>query len=304
MDLLSDFFPIMHKESGYFLAIDNVSTRIGGEMPLCLSPTTRSWRSFEAKSEKGIMWKFVANKFVPSNCESLVLTAKYIKDPKDTLSVGKKVWDLSVCGFGGSVHDDVEQRWIVRADGTIRMFGNDKLCLGKGGSLPNGSTGCLVNVLEYDKAQHSELIWMIGFSNDISVSMEDRYLGCLLGLTVGDALGFAHEGWTSNEIELVYPSGVRDLYGRKNIKNEEHEMEPGSYTNRSTFALAVATSLIEMRDSVPGHISQRCAEFYAVKVIQGHGRLFGTDGESLTQYIRDRSGRSANIVLAFYDDKL
>lgn len=48
---------------------------------------------------------------------------------------------------------------------------------------------------------------------------------------------------------IRYPSGVRDFYGRKNIKNEEHEMEPGSYTNRSTFALAVATSLIVIDDT-------------------------------------------------------
>jgi ADP-ribosylglycohydrolase len=47
----------------------------------------------------------------------------------------------------------------------------------------------------------------------MSISMESRYLGTLVGSACGDALGATLEFKSRGEVALKYPQGLRDIIG-------------------------------------------------------------------------------------------
>ena len=67
--------------------------------------------------------------------------------------------------------------------------------------------------------------------------LKERYLGCLLGLAVGDALGAHCEGKSREYCELL-PS--IEMIGSKG-----HGIAPGQWTDDTSMALCLANSLIE-----------------------------------------------------------
>jgi ADP-ribosyl-[dinitrogen reductase] hydrolase len=68
-----------------------------------------------------------------------------------------------------------------------------------------------------------------------SVSVESRYLGCLIGLACGDALGGAVEFRSRESIGSEFPDGVRDILG-----GGPHNLEIGEVTDDTAMALAIA----------------------------------------------------------------
>ncbi|MEW5975752.1 MAG: ADP-ribosylglycohydrolase family protein [Acidobacteriota bacterium] len=69
-------------------------------------------------------------------------------------------------------------------------------------------------------------------------SLEERFEGCLLGLAVGDALGYSTEFLTLDQIRQRFgPTGIQDLQGT-----------PARHSDDTQMSMAVAKALIEVGD--------------------------------------------------------
>lgn len=67
----------------------------------------------------------------------------------------------------------------------------------------------------------------------------EQYIGCLVGLAVGDALGYPVEGMSLRQIREKYgPAGLGDFASR-------HGHPSGSYSDDTQLTLAVAQALLE-----------------------------------------------------------
>jgi ADP-ribosyl-[dinitrogen reductase] hydrolase len=71
------------------------------------------------------------------------------------------------------------------------------------------------------------------------ISLKDRYLGCLIGLACGDALGGPVEFDTRAQMDQRYPDGLRDFIGGGWLS-----LFPGEITDDTQMALDVARSLV------------------------------------------------------------
>ncbi|MEN6484408.1 MAG: ADP-ribosylglycohydrolase family protein [Syntrophobacteraceae bacterium] len=93
---------------------------------------------------------------------------------------------------------------------------------------------------------------------------KDRYLGCLVGLAVGDALGTAlefHEPGTFRPISDMIGGG---LFGLK----------PGEWTDDTSMALCLAESLIEQGGFDPADQMKRYVRWYREGYMSSTGRCF------------------------------
>jgi ADP-ribosyl-[dinitrogen reductase] hydrolase len=70
------------------------------------------------------------------------------------------------------------------------------------------------------------------------ISLEERYLGCLIGLACGDALGGPVEFATREQMDERYPRGLREFIGGGWL-----DLAPGEITDDTQMALDVARSL-------------------------------------------------------------
>ena len=95
----------------------------------------------------------------------------------------------------------------------------------------------------------------------------NAFAGSLVGLAVGDALGYPAEFRTRQQILETYgPAGLTDFVGvrdpawprRPMIIGEPHP--PGTYTDDTQMSLAVAEALIEAGHEGPNRCMQRIAE--------------------------------------------
>ena len=69
---------------------------------------------------------------------------------------------------------------------------------------------------------------------------EDRFLGCLLGLAIGDALGMPVEGWPRARIAARL--GRVDGYLRR-VFADGAEIKPGEFTDETEIALAIVEAM-------------------------------------------------------------
>lgn len=93
-------------------------------------------------------------------------------------------------------------------------------------------------------------------------SLADRFVGCLLGLAIGDALGAHFEGQSADHIAGRFPTVERVL----------KSAPPGElwYTDDTQMAIGVAETLVACRGIDPLVICQRFAENYTPQ--RGYGR--------------------------------
>jgi len=78
---------------------------------------------------------------------------------------------------------------------------------------------------------------------------KDRFRGCLLGLAVGDAVGTTLEFKSPGSFNPIH-----DLVGGGPFR-----LKPGEWTDDTSMALCLATSLLEKKNSIqnqmdPGHL--------------------------------------------------
>src|SRR5262245_52971084 len=76
--------------------------------------------------------------------------------------------------------------------------------------------------------------------NWVAQANEDRFLGSLLGLAIGDALGMPVEGWSASTI--VERFGWIDGYHLK-VFPDGAEFKAGEFTDESELALCIVESL-------------------------------------------------------------
>ncbi|NTU65174.1 MAG: ADP-ribosylglycohydrolase family protein, partial [Chloroflexi bacterium] len=108
-----------------------------------------------------------------------------------------------------------------------------------------------------------------------------RYRGCLLGLAVGDALGTTLE---------FFPPGtftpINDLIG-----GGPFHLEPGQWTDDTSMALCLATSLIEQRGFDPIDQLQRYVRWWREGYLSSTGTCFdigSTVRSALTRFLQTR----------------
>lgn len=88
--------------------------------------------------------------------------------------------------------------------------------------------------------------------------MRSRFIGCLLGCAIGDALGMPLEGMTRDEILGTYGE-VREFLPARGLP-------AGSYTDDTQLTIELTESIIESGDFDPRDFSRRIADWrdYAV----------------------------------------
>lgn len=75
------------------------------------------------------------------------------------------------------------------------------------------------------------------------ISLEERYLGCLVGLACGDALGGPVEFDSREQMDERYPDGLREFIGGGWL-----HLAPGEITDDTQMAMDVARSLCAFPD--------------------------------------------------------
>lgn len=87
------------------------------------------------------------------------------------------------------------------------------------------------------------------------MSRVDRFLGCMVGLAVGDSLGYPVEGWTGDQIRSRY-GRIRDFV-ESPVDPPERWRLPGLHSDDTQQALVIADTLIEAGHADPDVICQK-----------------------------------------------
>ena len=109
----------------------------------------------------------------------------------------------------------------------------------------------------------------------------DRYLGAMLGLAAGDALG--------TTLEFKPPGSfdpIDDMIG-----GGPFDLEPGQWTDDTSMALCLAESLIERRAFDPVDQLERYTRWYRTGHLSSNGRCFdigNTVRDALDRFSRTR----------------
>jgi ADP-ribosyl-[dinitrogen reductase] hydrolase len=93
----------------------------------------------------------------------------------------------------------------------------------------------------------------------------DRYLGCLLGLAVGDALGVP--------LEFKPPGSFKPITDM--IGGGPFHLQPGQWTDDTSMALCLAASLVEKSGFDPKDQMQRYLRWYKEGYMSSTGACFG-----------------------------
>lgn len=90
---------------------------------------------------------------------------------------------------------------------------------------------------------------------------ENRILGCLYGQAIGDALGFASEAMTKEEMNNAYPTGITRYSDR--IEDEKRKDWPeGFWTDDTEMLLLILDSIIENKTVNVVKIAKSFLEWY------------------------------------------
>lgn len=90
------------------------------------------------------------------------------------------------------------------------------------------------------------------------MSRADRFVGSMVGLAVGDALGYPVEGWTHEQIEAVH--GRITDFVESPLEPAEKWRLPGLHSDDTQQALAVADVLIDVGRADPDALCQKFME--------------------------------------------
>jgi ADP-ribosyl-[dinitrogen reductase] hydrolase len=96
-----------------------------------------------------------------------------------------------------------------------------------------------------------------------SIDLRDRFLGCLLGCAVGDALGAPYEGLWSHSI----PETETLLAGFAEFEG----FPPGQYTDDTQLSLATVEAILGAGDVSPAAIARFIARLWKTQSVVGPG---------------------------------
>jgi ADP-ribosylglycohydrolase len=108
---------------------------------------------------------------------------------------------------------------------------------------------------------------------------QDRYLGCLIGLAVGDALG--------TTLEFKSPGSFKPI--KDMVGGGPFGLKPGEWTDDTSMALCLAESLIECKGFDPQDQMRRYLKWYREGYLSSNGRCFdigNTVRQALTRFER------------------
>jgi poly(ADP-ribose) glycohydrolase ARH3 len=91
---------------------------------------------------------------------------------------------------------------------------------------------------------------------------EDRFVGSLLSVMIGDILGASVEGWPSSLISKKFPEGVKDFLTATHMGIGHLGPRFGMYTDDTNSTLALATSLVQKQFLDPKHAAESYSTFY------------------------------------------
>jgi len=95
---------------------------------------------------------------------------------------------------------------------------------------------------------------------------EDRFVGCLLGLAIGDALGMPVEGWSA--------AAIRARYGRlvSFLPAPRRGLRAGQFTDDTQMAIYLAQSIVDCGSVEPEHVAQAWVDWLHSGDVRGIGR--------------------------------
>ncbi len=94
---------------------------------------------------------------------------------------------------------------------------------------------------------------------------EDRFIGSILGLAIGDAMGMPFEGW--------YPDQIRDYWKEKVFQPASYRgLGPGQYTDDTLMAICHLKSLIDSRGMDPEDTARKFLQWFESGNLRGIGR--------------------------------
>ena len=96
--------------------------------------------------------------------------------------------------------------------------------------------------------------------SDDAVSL--RFIGCLVGGLIGDALGTPTEGMTFKSIQKKFPQGVSDFLLEKHMGLPHLPPRKGMYSDDTNSTLALAASLVEEKQLDPKMCALKYTEFF------------------------------------------
>lgn len=82
-----------------------------------------------------------------------------------------------------------------------------------------------------------------------ALNIKDKMLGCLSGQAIGDALGFASEAMTKEEVKINYPQGISKYSDV--IQDERREGWPiGFWTDDTEMMLSLLDCMIDCKENI------------------------------------------------------
>ncbi len=95
--------------------------------------------------------------------------------------------------------------------------------------------------------------------------VRDRFIGSILGLAIGDALGMPFEGW--------YPDQIRQHWDNNAfLPSPPRGLGPGQYTDDTLMAICHLKSLIDSGKMEPEDTAQKFIEWYNSGNLRGIGK--------------------------------
>ncbi|HXG51498.1 MAG TPA: ADP-ribosylglycohydrolase family protein [candidate division Zixibacteria bacterium] len=111
------------------------------------------------------------------------------------------------------------------------------------------------------------------------MDIRDRFRGCLLGLAVGDAVGTA--------LEFKEPGSFKPI--RDMVGGGPFRLRPGEWTDDTSMALCLATSLVEKNGFDPKDQMDRYCRWWKEGYLSSNGRCFdigNTVAAALRRYMQ------------------
>jgi ADP-ribosyl-[dinitrogen reductase] hydrolase len=115
----------------------------------------------------------------------------------------------------------------------------------------------------------------------LTLDTKDRFRGCLLGLAVGDAVG--------TTLEFKSPGSFKPIHDM--VGGGPFRLKLGEWTDDTSMALCLATSLLEKNGFDPKDQMDRYCRWWKEGYLSSNGRCFdigNTVAAALSQYLKTR----------------
>ncbi len=129
----------------------------------------------------------------------------------------------------------------------------------------------------------------------------DKMLGCLYGQAIGDALGFASEAMTKEDVKAVYPNGISKYSDI--IQDDRRKGWPiGFWTDDTEMMLLILDSIVEDNAINLLTLAKKFLDWYDVigykvcgmltrKTLNFAPPLYAKDPESIAKFVWELKGR-------------